>query len=203
MVLIRFVAVAGLLLLAACGAPAPTTAADVSVSTPTAAPPSKTSHALAADLASSSTAPAHLTYKAVGVDADVVPTGLNKDGTIHVPDLAEAAEVDYLDWGPKVGAGRPFVFVSHVNGRSPAGTVIPGGFGRLSHAAVGDTVTVTGKSSAQATYRVAKVQTVLKDRFPSSVYNPAATPTIVLITCGGQLQNHNYLSNVIVTATTV
>jgi hypothetical protein len=158
---------------------------------------------VAADLAVSDVAPEHLTYTAVGVDADVDPTGLNTDGTIRVPALDKAAEVDYLDWGTKVGAGRPLVFVCHINGRDGAGKVIPGGFGRLAHAAVGDMVTVTGRSGAQARYRVARVRTVAKAQFPTSVYDPTPTPTLVLITCGGQLLNHNYLSNVIVTADAV
>ena len=172
--------------LTACSAPTP----------PAAVPAGRT-----ADLATSSSAPAHLTYPAIGVNSDVLPTGLNPDGSIHVPALDHAAEVDYLDWGAAIGRGRPLIFLSHVNGRDQAGHVIPGGFGKLSHAAVGDRVTVTGRSGAEATYHVVTVRTVPKNAFPASIYDPTATPSLVLITCGGQIVDHNYLSNVVVTAT--
>jgi hypothetical protein len=178
------VAVTALALLAACSTP-----------TPHAAPPT------ASDVASSDTAPTHLTYPAIDVDTDVEPTGLNPDGTIHVPDLDQAAEVDYLNWGPNVRAGRPLVFVSHVNGRTPDGRAVPGGFFQLAKAHRGDTITVAAESGAEARYRVTSVDTIPKAEFPTSIYNPRAAPTLILITCGGQLVDHNYVSNVIVTAT--
>ncbi len=149
--------------------------------------------------------PTHLTFAAIGVDAGLESTGLNPNGTIAVPPLDQAAQVDYLHWSPAFGAGRPLVVVSHVSGRSPAGHVIPGGFLRLSAAKVGDQATVTSTSGAAVTYRVTDVRTVPKDAFPSDIYRVRAVPTLVAITCGGVLDRaaRSFLSNVVVEAVAV
>jgi Sortase domain len=146
--------------------------------------------------------PTRLTYESVGIDAQLEPTSLDSKGAIAVPALDQAAEVDYLAWDPAFGAGRPLVVVSHVNGRSPNGTVIPGGFLRLSEAKRGDAITVTAATGATAVYQVTDVRTVVKEAFPSDIYRVRSVPTLVAITCGGDLDRatHSYRSNVIVTA---
>lgn len=146
--------------------------------------------------------PVRLAYPALGLDTPLSPTGLNPDGTITVPPLALAAEVDYLRWAPTIAAGRPLVLLSHVNGRDPAGQVIPGGFVKLSGAKLADRITVTTAAGAAVGYVVTSSREVSKAAFPSEVYRVRATPTLVLITCGGVIDRtqHSYLSNRIVEA---
>jgi hypothetical protein len=148
--------------------------------------------------------PAHLSFPAVGVDADLTPTGLNPDGTVKVPPLDRAAEVQFLNWAPSIAAGRPIVLLSHVNGRNAAGEVIPGGFGKLASAKPGDKVTVASAAGASAVYAVTSNTAYSKASFPSSVYRVRAQPTLLLITCGGVIDHtrHSYLSNIVVEAVT-
>jgi Sortase domain len=193
-------AAAALCFVAACGAPDVSGAAAVGSATTTVAAP-----ASPVSLAGTHDAPAFLTFGAVGVSASLHPTGLNKDGTVKVPALDKASEVDYVNWGNEFGKDRPVVVVSHVNGRSAAGKVIPGGFLKLAQAKVGDMLTLQVASGAKTQYRVASVKTVLKSSFPSSIYDPQPVPTLVAITCGGVLNTaeHSFESNVIVRATQV
>lgn len=146
--------------------------------------------------------PIHLSFPAIGVDANLTPTGLNPDGTVQVPPLERAAEVNYLNWAPSIAAGRPIVLLSHVNGRNSAGEVIPGGFAKLASAKPGDTVTVMTAAGASAVYRVTSNTEYPKASFPASVYRVRAQPTLLLITCGGVIDHtrHSYLSNIVVTA---
>ena len=179
-------AIAGLLLLtvAGCGNPvlAPTaapTTAPVSVSTVV------------------NVEPTALSFPAIGVTAPLVATGLDSTGAIAVPPLDEASQVDYLNWAPAIAAGRPTVLVSHVNGRYPNGTVMPGGFIHLGNAKVGETVTVSYSDKRTTTFRVDRVSLVSKSAFPTSVYDPSPTPSLLLVTCGGALDEaaDSYLSN--------
>jgi hypothetical protein len=146
--------------------------------------------------------PAHLSFPAVGVDADLTPTGLNPDGTVQVPPLDQAAEVQFLNWAPSIAKGRPIVLLSHVNGRNAAGEVIPGGFGRLASAKPGDKVAVATAAGASAVYAVTSNTAYSKASFPASVYRVRAQPTLLLITCGGVIDHarHSYLSDIVVEA---
>lgn len=186
---------AGLLVLAACSAPTTTGSATL---TPSAAAVSTSTQS--SDAVQAGSEPAHVIYPHVGVDADTHPTGLNPDGTVHVSALDHADEVDFIDFAPAFGKGRPIVLVAHRNGRYPNGSVMPGAFGRLPQATVGDLVTLTSASGAEARYKVTSVRSVLKAQFPASIYSPSPTPTLVLITCTGQLIDHDYQSNTLVSA---
>lgn len=142
--------------------------------------------------------PAELSYPSLGIEADLEPTGLNSKGELAVPPITDPEKVVFLNWSDELGEGRPEVIASHVSGRDTENRSVPGGFADLKNAKTGDTFTVNDKN-----YTVRSVKTVDKDEFPTEeVYGPREGDWVVLITCGGELNQaeRSYEDNVLVFA---
>lgn len=184
-----WLAVLAVFALVGCGGPAP-------------APPLVS----AEGLDSAPAAPQSLSYPAIGVEAPLAPTGLTDAGELAVPPLDRPEEVVYANWGPELVDRMPTVAASHVNGRSPEGAAIPGGFARLAEAQPGDEFTITGTDGAETRYVVTTVDTIDKDAFPTEqVYADGPPGRAVLITCGGVIDHaaRSYEDNVILSAEAV
>jgi hypothetical protein len=78
-------------------------------------------------------------------------------------------------------------------------------FYRLRELRAGAQLTVTRADGSAVQFVVQRTQQYPKDQFPTDeVYYPTLTPTLRLVTCGGQFDpaDGHYQSNIIVFATT-
>ena len=132
------------------------------------------------------------------LDIDTRLSGLrkNRDGSLQVPDDAKRA--GWYSQGPAPGDDGPAVIVGHVD--SFRG---PGVFARVGSLVRGDPVDVRRADGSFAAFVVERVETFAKRDFPTEqVYRGDGTPSLRLITCGGEFDASakSYLSNVIVFA---
>jgi sortase (surface protein transpeptidase) len=125
--------------------------------------------------------PVRIVIPAIGVNARVIPLGLNRDQTIQVP--ANAADTGWFRPGPEPGEQGAAVIVGHVATRSG-----PAVFYRLRRLRVGQVITIRLRDGSTVRYVARSMITVLKTRFPTNrVYARTTQPTLRLITCAGKL----------------
>lgn len=140
--------------------------------------------------------PVAIAIPKLGVTDEVIPVGLAQDNAMEVPPVDK---VGYYKYAPLPGQRGPAVMAGHVNW---SGT--PGAFSRLAELKVGDQVTVTDNTGVKRTFAVYDVRTVLKSDYMTRtvplVFGARTTSDLVLVTCGGRLDGHEYLSNVIASA---
>lgn len=139
-------------------------------------------------------APGWVRIPAIGVDAPLIPLGLNRDNTLAVPNKAEVS--GWYAGGPRPGEVGPAVVVGHVDLHGKAGV-----FQRLSELRAGDKVEFGFKDGAGAVFVVTRSERVSKDAFPTMrVYGNTPGPELRLITCGGVFDrgSGHYRDNVIV-----
>lgn len=175
------------IVLAGCGSPGfpPATAPPVTVQAADPAPPQPLVGV-----------PVAVAIPKLDVADEVIPVGLAGDNEMEVP------PVDKVGWyrlAPKPGQRGAGVLAGHVNWSGQ-----PGAFARLAELKPGDRIVVTDDRSMKRTFAVFDVQTILKadyqDRAVPLVFGARATTDLVLVTCGGALSGHEYLSNVIASA---
>jgi sortase (surface protein transpeptidase) len=114
----------------------------------------------------------------VGIDATVVPVGLDQAGRMEIPPPSLAG---WYRLGPAPGAVGPAVLVGHVDSRTG-----PAVFFRLRGVRVGDEVTVKREDGSSSRFVVTGVTVVNKAAFPSrAVFGPTGQAGIRLVTCTG------------------
>ncbi|MFF5762563.1 class F sortase [Streptomyces tanashiensis] len=141
--------------------------------------------------------PVRVRVPAAGVDAGpVLSLGLNTDGTVEVPSVADADRIGWYDKGVTPGETGPAVLVGHFDtARGPA--VLK----NVSRVRVGDEITVTRADGTSAVFRVRELEQVDKDAFPTAkVYGNTTRPELRLVTCGGELVDGHRPDNIIVYA---
>lgn len=142
--------------------------------------------------------PVHVDIPRIGVDAEVVPVGLNPDGTVGVPPLETGAPVGWYRYLAAPGDPGPAVLLGHVDTyRGPAV------FYRIHELQPGDAIDIQRADGRGVEFTVDAVRTYPKSQFPSQVvYGPSAEPVLRLVTCGGVFDRNRrtYLSNVVVYA---
>lgn len=197
----RLLALAGAavaLALSGCAAPAPAPQPAAAVPAPkitaTAAP------APAERLATKSMArsePVRVRVPAAGVDTGpVLKLGLNADGTVQVPSVAQADRIGWYDKGVTPGETGPAILIGHYD--TAAGPAVLRNVGRIH---VGDRLTVTRADGTDAVFRVRELEQVDKKAFPTKkVYGDTARPELRLITCGGELVDGHRPDNIVVYA---
>lgn len=197
----RLLALAGAavaLALSGCAAPAPAPQPAAAVPAPkitaTAAP------APAERLATESMArsePVRVRVPAAGVDTGpVLKLGLNADGTVQVPSVAQADRIGWYDKGVTPGETGPAILIGHYD--TAAGPAVLRNVGRIH---VGDRLTVTRADGTDAVFRVRELEQVDKKAFPTKkVYGDTARPELRLITCGGELVDGHRPDNIVVYA---
>jgi hypothetical protein len=146
--------------------------------------------------------PVAVSIPAIGVKSKLLHLGLNKDGTIQVPDLLTSAnEAAWYKYSATPGQIGTSVIEGHVDSyRGPAV------FYRLGALRPGNRVNVTLANGITAVFRVTGVRKYLKDEYPAnSIYAPAKFAALRLITCGGGFDSvtGHYLSSVVVYASLV
>lgn len=141
--------------------------------------------------------PVRVRVPAAGVDArPILDLGLNADGTVEVPSVAEADRIGWYDKGVTPGETGPAVLIGHFDTvRGPA--VLK----NVSEVGVGDEITVTRADGTTAVFRVRELEQVDKDAFPTAkVYGNTERPELRLVTCGGELVDGHRPDNIIVYA---
>jgi sortase (surface protein transpeptidase) len=125
--------------------------------------------------------PVRIVIPAIGVDARIVPLGLNYDRTIQVP--TNRFDTGWFRPGPEPGEVGAAVIVGHVATRSG-----PGVFARLSQLKRGRVITIHLEGGMIVRYVARSMLRVPKSRFPTNlVYAQTPQPTLRLITCAGTL----------------
>ena len=144
-------------------------------------------------------APERLVAKAVGLDLDVVPTGVARNGQMDLPD--KPSQLGWYRFGAAPGDRRGAVVgAGHVDSdRYGAGPLV-----RLAGLERGDRVDLRDDDGGTTTYEVTKVQRISKDDFsPADVFDRSGPAVLRLITCGGpyDAEHGGYQDNLVVTAT--
>ncbi|QYG93547.1 class F sortase [Iamia sp. SCSIO 61187] len=182
----------------ASSAPDPTTPETTEPGADEASPPAIGTQPATLDAVQASAAiptPARLTIDRIGVDALVVPVGVEADGTMEVP---AARDVGWYRFGPAPGGSGSAVLAAHVDFDGEEGA-----FFRLRQLAPGDAVVVTTADGATQRYVVTERRQVPKlDLSDSGVFDRTGPPRLTLITCGGEFDRdaRSYRDNVVITA---
>ncbi|MFD6249587.1 class F sortase [Streptomyces roseolus] len=145
-------------------------------------------------------APRRVELPALGIDAPVVPRGLDATGAVDPPPYELPHTVGWYEPGTTPGAAGPALLVGHVDTDTR-----PAVFYDLSATRPGETVRVTRTDGSVAVFTVDDVSVVPRDAFdPAKVYGPrdAARAELRLITCGGTFDHTTgtYTANVVVSA---
>jgi hypothetical protein len=145
--------------------------------------------------------PVRLDVPEAGVHSDLMTLGLRADGTVDVPPHAsrESSRAGWYEHSPTPGEQGPAVLLGHVDSAHDG----PAVFFDLGALRPGDTATVGRADGRVAVFRVTRVATYPKDRFPTEeVYGDTAGAELRLITCGGAFDRSagSYTDNVVVDA---
>ncbi|NBE50355.1 sortase domain-containing protein [Streptomyces boluensis] len=150
------------------------------------------------------TAPVRLRVPAIGVDAEVLPLGLDAGGAIEVPGFEDAMKVGWYTLGARPGSSGATVLVGHRD--APAAPPRPGYrdavFARLDRLVPGDRVETWSEGGRTVRFRVTAVDTYPTESFPTrKVYGPVRDSQLRLITCGGALgRDGHWDSNLVISA---
>jgi sortase (surface protein transpeptidase) len=180
------------------GDPAPTASATPGPVTSGGRLPTLTARPATPPSDASTAAPTRIRVPSVGVDATIVPVGVDGRGFMVIPD--EVRKVGWYRFGPAPGdpAGAA-VIAGHVDTKEQgAGALFP-----LRGIDVGDRITVT-VAARDLQFRVAAKQTIVKRRLPvEELFARDGAPRLVVITCGGPFipELSSYRDNLVVVAT--
>jgi hypothetical protein len=140
--------------------------------------------------------PVQIVIPTIGVDASIVPLGLNPDGTLEVP--TSFSQAGWWEHGAIPGNPGSAVIVGHVDSyRGPAV------FFRLRDLRSKDVILVRRRDGSVAQFLVDRIGEFPKDAFPTmEVYGPSASAVLRLVTCGGPFDRgtRHYLDNIVVFA---
>jgi hypothetical protein len=146
--------------------------------------------------------PVSVSIPAIGVRSKLLRLGLNKDGTIQVPNLLTSAnEAAWYRYSVTPGQIGTAVIEGHVDSYQG-----PAVFFRLGALRPGNHIDVTLADGITAVFRVTGVREYAKDKYPANtIYAPADYAALRLITCGGDFDavTDHYLSSVVVFASLV
>ena len=141
--------------------------------------------------------PVRVEIPRIGVASALDRLGRAPDGTVQAPSRWEVA--GWYAPGTRPGDPGSAVILGHVDSKGG-----PAVFFRLRELRRGDMVTIARADGSSVRFIVQRTEQYPKDRFPTDdVYYPTLTPTLRLVTCGGDFDATagHYRSNVIVFAT--
>ena len=138
--------------------------------------------------------PVTIGIPAIHVTADITTLGLNRDGTVEVPENPD--EAGWYRKGPKPGEPGSAVILGHVDSK-----VGPAVFYRLKNLDSGDRITVALDRGMMAHFEVTRVAHYANEDFPRQKVYAAKPdrPALNLVTCGGKYDPEagGYQSNVV------
>lgn len=141
--------------------------------------------------------PVRVDIPALGVRSDVVPTGVDRDGTTQIPE-----DVNALGWyryGPAPRDSGSTVIIGHRDGRGQG----RGALYALGALSVGDRIRVTLTDGSRVDYRVVSREVIEKQAVPlEDIFARSGGRVLSLISCGGVYDRARggYQANVLVTA---
>lgn len=141
--------------------------------------------------------PVRISLPSVGISSRLERLGVAEDGSIETPDDWQRA--GWYRGGPRPGEHGAAVILGHVDS-----TTGPAVFYRLRRLKPGEEIRVTRGDGSVAVFEVDRVEQHRKTRFPTDrVYFPTPTPTLRLVTCGGDFDSAagSYRDNLVVFAT--
>lgn len=144
-------------------------------------------------------APLRLALPSLGVSAETMELGLQPDGALEVPPVADAA--GWYTGAPTPGATGPAIIAAHVDFGGERGV-----FYELDELEPGDEVRVDRRDATTVRFRVERVEQYPKDQFPTeAVYGDIDHAGLRLITCGGEFDDaeDSYVDNVVVYASLI
>jgi sortase (surface protein transpeptidase) len=143
--------------------------------------------------------PVRLEIPKIGVASPLDRLGREADGTVETPALSRAGVAGWYALGPRPGDPGSAVILGHVDSKRGPAVFFP-----LRELRRGDQIKLTRADGSVVRFVVERTKQYLKQRFPTDdVYYPTLTPSLRLVTCGGQFDDRtgHYRSNIIVFAT--
>jgi hypothetical protein len=140
--------------------------------------------------------PVRIEIPSIGVDAPIVPLGLNPDRTLAVP--SDFGDAGWWTGGPRPGERGPAVIVGHVDSYTG-----PAVFFRIDDLPPGARIAVVRRDGTRARFVVLGSERYPKQRFPTArVYGRTRDAQLRLITCSGVFDraSGHYLDNTVVYA---
>ena len=126
----------------------------------------------------------------------LIQLGLERDGTMQVPEGDSYDRAGYFTGGPEPGQLGPAVIAGHVDSRSG-----PSVFFRLRELRTGDEVRVRRADGRTLRFTVEQSRRYPKAQLPTDdVFGPVPWPALRLITCGGSFDRRarSYHDNIVV-----
>ncbi|MFC9425392.1 class F sortase [Streptomyces sp. NPDC056987] len=144
--------------------------------------------------------PRRVEIPSLGIEAPVVPRGLDASGAVDPPPYSAPDTVGWYGAGVRPGAEGAAILVGHVDTQTE-----PAVFYGLSSARTGEKIRVTRTDGKTAEFTIDDVQVVDRDRFDAKkVYgaHERSRAELRLITCGGTFDRTEraYTANVVVSA---
>jgi sortase (surface protein transpeptidase) len=143
--------------------------------------------------------PVRLSIPAIGVDAAIVPVGLEADGTMQIPGATEAGW--YLPGRIPGAPTGSAVIAAHIDYDGREGV-----FFRLPEIPLGAEVTVRDAAGTDHRFVVGERFQVAKAQLPvEELFRTGGDPVMTLITCGGAFDpdRRRYSDNIVVRASPV
>jgi sortase (surface protein transpeptidase) len=147
-------------------------------------------------LSTEAVAPARLAIPALGVDASVIPVGIEPNGSMEVPE--DVSTAGWYRFGPLPGARGSAMLIGHVDSRVQG----PGIFFGLSRLGIGERIGVQLSGGSTQSFVVVARRSFAKDELPQDLFARDGPPRLTLVTCGGGFDERarSYTHNVIVYA---
>jgi len=140
--------------------------------------------------------PVRISIPAVGIDARVIPLGLDRSGALEVP--KDFGDAGWWTGGSRPGERGPAVVAGHVDSYTG-----PAAFYRIRDLRRGDAITVERAGGSRVRFRVERSAHYPKAHFPTAaVYGATTAPALRLITCSGTFDRDSghYVDNTVVFA---
>ncbi len=140
--------------------------------------------------------PITLKIPSIGLTAPLVKTGLESDGSLHVPSSPD--QTGWYKYGPIPGEIGPAVITGHLDSKDG-----PGILWNLNKVKIGDLVQVLRDDESTAEFIVDKLETYPQDNFATQkVYGPIPNAGLRIITCSGTYsrQAQHYSDDLVVYA---
>lgn len=142
--------------------------------------------------------PVRLVIPSAGVNAPVIPEGLDEHHALEMPPLSAHNLAGWYERSAMPGQTGAAVIAGHVD--STTGTSV---FFNIRYLKPGDKIIVVEANHDTVTFKVSWVQEASKTAFPTrAVYGYVPSPALRLVTCGGPFDysTGHYQDNIIVYA---
>jgi sortase (surface protein transpeptidase) len=148
------------------------------------------------ELSSETVAPVRLGIPALGVNAPIIPVGVEPKGSMEVPE--DVSTAGWYRFGPLPGSRGSAMLIGHVDSRIQG----PGVFFGLSKIRLGERVGVQLTGGSTQVFVVVARRFIAKDELPQDLFAREGPPRLTLVTCGGGFEERtrSYSHNVVVYA---